>query len=486
MSLRILFVMPEIQESQTVADSVSKILENEVEVRFNYEQATKNHHLYDVFVIYMIAKVDESDILKLQDRIGDKIIIPIIVGERGDAMSQKMYSNGIYNGLYQSDADCNAIANICKTHRMRSEAKHYYGVETVLEHLSQLKIQKIVESLKVSANKPELFDEMSRQLTSEQNVVLVSYIKKSESELSAELSGSSAFSNYDPTVSLKPVEVIEKQVSVSTVVEKTKVQTIKTSVRNKLYCILGSSEFAAEFATMLSNNNHRTLLIDVDPIAPSAHNVLGIEGVNDGVSVGNISSSSFLQAYEACACKKVNHDLINVLSCKVNDKFHCLGGELTEDMSDILNHEVFKRLIDISQDIYDVVVVSAPFDFYYSLTLYMVTKPMVTTLIPFEGTALGIKAKIIPIRHVEKHHAIDVKYIAYDYQDVHLDKSALNEILESKYIGSISYEPSRVKKRNDFKKSLVIQKSNLKEYEKILLKLEIPLNKRKGFLGRKR
>lgn len=480
--------MPDVVGVNDIIDAIGKQLDiNDITIRTNYTQAKKAVAEYDVIIAHQnvtTTPLTANDYEQLQDNCKNGIVIPLINDSKGSELPQRLFQAGIYNGIYQDDSSTEYIVKVIHNHRTRTEAKEYYGfvssdVNVVSEHiLSDVQVKRAIDYIRATTDVEDGFKSSVENLTTPQKLYL---IQQFPDDLKEQLKESEVYVSYErmlnSNVNTSKQVILEQTITKETLVEKT--QVIQNTNRNRrLFTVMGNSELCAELAYMTAKHTTEdVLIIDIEPFIPEINLIYGMkETINDGITVGNLfTSSSFLQAYEVATSKNLNYDIVR--SIAVQHKFKnlfVLTGNDNVGKHESFNHEPLNRIIDISLDIFGAVYVNIPADIYNKLALFMMINPKSTLIVPFDGSAIGLSNKIKTIKLIKSAQPLsekNVKYLAFDYHsNVSLDENDIRKLTEGKFVGKVTYEVGRIKARNDFKSSYAdsMTKKNEEEYKLIL------------------
>ena len=507
--MKIIAIMPDAQGVKEIIDALGKQLStDDISIRNNYTQAKKAVAEYDVVIAHQnvtSTPLSADDFEQLQDNCRNGVVIPLINGEKGSELVQRLFQGGLYNAIYQEDSSTEYIVGLINNQRNRIDAKEYYGitssdVKVVSEHiLSDGQVKRAIDYIRATNDVEDGFKSSIENLSTPQKLYLIQQFPE---DLKESLKESEIYVTYERMLTsnagaAKQV-IIEQTITKETVVEKT--QVIQNLNRNRrLFTVMGNSELCAELAYMTAKQTSEdVLIIDIESFVPEIDRIYGMkETVNDGISIGNlVTSSSFLQAYEVAASKNLNYDLFRSIAVQHRfKKLFVLTGNDNLAKHESFNHEPLNRIIDIALDIFGAVYVNIPADIYNALALFMIINPKSTLVVPFDGSAISLANKLQTIKLIKSAQQLsdkNVKYLAFEYHpNVSLDEGDIRKLTDGKYIGKVSYDIGRIKARNDFKSGYTdsMVKKNEEEYKLILDKLGFDTKKKlstriKNLLGR--
>lgn len=474
--MRTLLLVPSFEGLDDYVESFSEHNEMDIDVRHHFENAKKSIRHYDAVVAFQSLNLSLDELEELQDVLEDKTLIVVLSSDSDESFESGLFYRGIYSGLRSSDSDVSSIIKLIDSPRARHEAKAYYRVREKIEghEKNQILTDDKMERFKLevlSGNYSLVLD----ALTKEQ---ILFFIKFSCDEVKEKLRESEDFKLFfDHLESDKKdkTEIIEISKKREVKIESTVVQTL--SNKKKILAVT-NSELSSELAFMAAKiSQSDVLLIDAHPVSPCIHEILGFkDSVNEDISFERLlTSSSFLQAYELASKKQLDYNLLKGVCVRDahEKKLHVLTGS-DEPTRENYEFKTFKRIIDIASDIFPLIIVNIPKDFYFSLSLYTISRPDVMTLYDFDGTFQGLKNALQEVKFLERHQPVNVKYVSFE-ERAPMPKEDLSQLAESKYLGGISAHPLRDKSRNDFLKSYAakMNKKNQSEIIKILKKLGV-------------
>lgn len=234
----------------------------------------------------------------LQEENPKMIIVFVISNEHKNDKKflQELYSNKIYNVLFEQDADCKNIVNLIQNPRHPKIAKTYMNIDEQIEIAEQVssvmtvpqeQIDSVIEYLYCSSNTEELskrYDEVVSRYGEAQNVYIISKLPK---DIANNLRENMNFIKYqllleqlqNTDVFFKDTSVKEKIIREKVIIEKepkiqevVKIETINVVPDDykKIFAFMspestGKTEIASNIAISLSKlTDKKVALIDLD------------------------------------------------------------------------------------------------------------------------------------------------------------------------------------------------------------------------------